>query len=392
MRFLFLVVLGYCAVLHAKPLEISVKAKSAILINAKTGAVLFEKEAYKPSFPASTTKIATALYVLGRESDLARSVSVSSESLKMKPQRGGWSSVPSYWNEWDGTKMGLQKGELLSIESLLHGLMLASGNDAANVLAEAVSGSVSDFLDGLNGYLVELGCRTTHFMNPHGLHHEEHVTSAYDLALITKRALQFPKFREIVSTLDYAKPKTNKQPQVSIRQKNALLLPTSRYFYPKAIGVKTGFTSMAQNTLVAAAQDQGRVLIAVLLGCEKREDRYLDAKRLFEAAFSEVKMKRVYFERGAAYKKMVEGAKEPLIGYLEEEAAVEFYPAEEAEVKAHLYWEIPSFPIRKDQKVGEMRFTDADSNEVARITMLAREDVKATLFFSIKEKWRSLFR
>src|SRR5690606_37302020 len=120
---------------------------------------------------------------------------------KIKPTKGDLSGIPSYWDEWDGTKMGIKIGEQFSMETLLYGLMMLSGNDAANVLAETVSGTIPRFLEELNEYMRSLGCHSTFFNNPHGLHHQEHCTTAYDLALITRRALQHPKFCEIVSTL-----------------------------------------------------------------------------------------------------------------------------------------------------------------------------------------------
>ncbi len=387
----FFVCLSCANALFSKPLQIEVQAKSAILMNADTGAVLYEKNSHSQLFPASTTKIATAIYVLEKTDDLSRVVQVSAESMKYKPSKGDWSSVPSYWHEWDGTKMGIQLGEQLSIETLLHGMLMVSGNDAANVLAEIVGGTIPQFLDNLNEYLRSLGCESTNFNNPHGLHHQEHVTTAFDMALITQRALQSPKFCEIVSKVDYQKPKTNKQPEAVIRQRNALIRPGSNFYYSKAIGIKTGFHSHSLNTLVAAAVDQGRTLIAVLLGCDTRENRYLDAKKLFEAAFQETKMRRVYFEKGAAYQKEIEGAKKPLIAFLSTEAAVEFYPAEEPDIKAYLYWEVPPFPIAKDEKVGEMRFIDEKGAVVASIPMLAKEEVKSTVLFALQEKWRALF-
>jgi len=390
MQIFLLLFLLFSSSLIARPLQIEIQAKSAIVINAETGAVLYEKNAHSQEFPASITKIATAAYVLEKIEDLSRLVAVSAESMKCKPTRGDWSSIPSWWDEWDGTKMGIQRGEVLSVEALLHGLMMVSGNDAANVLAETVSSSVPRFLEELNSFLQKLGCKGTRFNNPHGLHHREHVTTAHDMALITQKALQNPRFCKIVSCLEYVKPKTNKQQEAVIRQRNALLKPGGKFFYPKAIGVKTGFHSNAQNTLVAAATDQERTLIAVLLGCESREGRYIDAKKLFEAAFAETRMRRVYFEQGVAYQKQIEGAKQPLIAYLEREAAVEFYPAEEPEIKAYLYWEIPELPITKDQKVGEMRFTDQKGEVVAAIPMLAKESVDSTFLFAIQKKWRHL--
>src|SRR5690606_27597099 len=128
--------------------------------------------------------------------------------------------VPSYWLESDGTMMHLKVGEMVTLDALLHGMMLVSGNDAANVVAEHIEGSVPQFMDSLNEYLQSIGCKNTKYSNPHGLTHHEHWSTAYDLAVMTRKALKIPKFREIVSTLVYTKPKTNKQPQSELRLTN----------------------------------------------------------------------------------------------------------------------------------------------------------------------------
>jgi len=207
--------------------------------------------------------------------------------------------------------MGLLPGEEVSLDALLHGLMRISGYDAANALAEAVGTTVPNFVDGLNEYIWSLGCTNTQFRNPHGIHHEEHFTTAYDMFLITKRALKLPKFRQLVSNSAYNIPKTNKQDAKQVYQNNALIRQ-GKHFYPKAIGVKTGFHSVAQFTLVAAAEHAGRTLIAVLLGCKNRDDRYEDAIRLFETAFAEKPESRFFFGPRHFFTYAIEGAKNPL--------------------------------------------------------------------------------
>ena len=326
--FLILVVFS----LQARPLEVSVSAPSAILINAETGVVLFEKAAHVRAYPASTTKVATLLYILDQKRpSLSEMVTVSAESQKMKdPKRMG--EAPAYWLEIDGTRMGLLRGEVVSVEALLHGLMMVSANDAANVLAEFCSGSVAAFVEEMNGYLRELGCKETHFGNPHGLHHAEHYTTAYDLSVMARRALGIPKFREIVAKVSYVKPKTNRQPGGEIRQANPLVKP-GRHYYPKAIGMKTGFHSMAKNTLVAAAEHEGRTLVAVLLGCEKRDTRYTEATRLFEAAFAEQREKRRLLGPENVFTQDIPGAKLPLHAALTKELAIEFFPRKSPNVK-----------------------------------------------------------
>lgn len=377
--------------LAGKPLDVDVSARSAILMNADSGAILFEKHAHVPSFPASTTKIATALFILDHKMpSLDTMVTVSAECLKLKDLKNPL-SCPSHWQEIDGTKMGLVRGEILSLESLLHGLMLVSGNDAANVLGESLSGSVPNFIDEMNQYVRSLGCQNTCFKNPHGLHHPEHRTTAYDICLITKKALKIPKFREIVSKISYMKPKSNKQPLTEIKQHNPLV-KEGKHYYPKAIGVKTGFHSAAGNCLVAAAEHEGRTLIAVAFGCEKRHARYEDAVRLFETAFAEKKERKRFLGPEQIFSHDVAGSKIPLRAALAQEIAIEYYPAEEPSCKAFVHWEMTKLPIRKGQKVGEIRLVDQEGNLLQKQDLAALQEVKGTFFFVLKEKFNEIFR
>ena len=253
LAFLFLCMILFSS-LGARPLETEVSARAAILINESTGAILYEKNSKVPLEPASVTKVATALYVLDVLGEkLDQMATVSADAMQMKPQRPG--DYPSYWLEYDGTKMGIQRGEILSLEALMHGLMMKSGNDAANTIAELVSGSIPQFISELNEY-VRLGCFDTRFLNPHGLSHPEHVTTAYDLSLIMKKAFQIPKFRELISKESFVLPKTNKRPKTEITTSNPFIKPGPHY-YPKAIGGKTGFHSKAQNAFAVAAEHNG---------------------------------------------------------------------------------------------------------------------------------------
>ncbi len=379
------------ASLMSKQLEVGVEAPSAILMNADTGAVLFEKHAHVPSYPGSITKIATALYVLEQEFDLQNTATVSGECLKPRPLQNR-DHLPPYWLDSDGTMMGLKRGEVLTLESLLHGLMLVSGNDAGNVIAEWAGGSVPGFVNLMNAYLNGLGCQNTQFRNPHGLPHPEHFSTAYDMALITKRALQLPKFRKLVSTLSYTKPKTNKQAESEIRLNNSLMKPKSRHFYPKAIGVKTGYTNVGQSTLVAAAEHDGRTLIAVILGCKDKGARFEDAKRLFETAFGEQRATRRLVGPENIFTKAIEGSKSPLKASLIKPLAIEYFPSEEPKCKAALHWNAESLPIRKGQKVGEVHIQDENNLFLQKGDLIALEEVKGTFFFVLKDKIANLFR
>ncbi len=358
-----------------QPLNVHVSARSAILMNGKTGAILYEKHAHIPMHPASITKIATALYVLDeKKPNLSSLVTVSADAVKMKPANSP-PNTPPHWCVPEGTKMGLVKGETISIETLLHGLMKISGNDAANVIADSFSSSIPAFMQELNGYLRRLGCQNTQFLNPHGLHHEDHFTTAYDMCILTKRALQNEKFRQLVSHVPYEKPGTNKK---EIKQTNALLKP-GKFYYPKAIGVKTGYHSKAMHTLVAAAEDETRTLIAVLLGCEKREDRYEDAIRLFDAAFAEKKVKRVFFPSGHLFKRELKGAKRVLEASLASDLAIEYFPSEETDCRATIHWTSVILPIQKGARVGEVLIHDAKGALIEKGDLFAKDEMTRTV-------------
>jgi D-alanyl-D-alanine carboxypeptidase (penicillin-binding protein 5/6) len=376
----------------AKPLEVSVSAASAILMNADSGAILYEKNSRSSAYPASTTKIATALYILETQRlPLEKKVIVSGEALRMRPKSSERDPQP-HWLIPEGTKMGLLKGEEVSVEALLHGLMLVSGNDAANTLAEAHSGSVGQFMDEVNAYLRnEVGCVQTQFCNPHGLHWGDHFSTAYDLALVAKRALRHEQFREISTKTKYLCPKTNKRASVEIQNFNPLLKPGGRHYYSKAIGIKTGYTDAAMNNLVAAAEHEGRVLIAVVLGCKERSQRCTDVIRLFEAAFRETKIERELLNKQRIFSHDLEGASEPLRALLADDLKVEYFPSEEPQCKAVIEWEDLELPLKKGQKVGEVHVFDQNQELIQRQDLIAKEDLKATFFFSLKQRASKIF-
>jgi serine-type D-Ala-D-Ala carboxypeptidase (penicillin-binding protein 5/6) len=257
-------------------LDIDVSAEKAILINGETGKVLFEKRSAERHYPASTTKIATALFALERTGGKMDQYFVASpDALKVVTFEERMAGSP-HWNEPDGTTAGLKIGQRVSLDQLLHGLMLPSGNDAANVIAEGVGGSVPRFVGEMNLWLQEQGLSDTHFVTPHGLFHPDHVSTAADLAQVTRVALRNPQFRKIV-----------KRSRGRGYEQFNKLVTDGEYFYPGAIGVKTGNLRASGKCLVAAAERDGRQLIAVLLGCPTSDARFEDAIRLFDAAYDE---------------------------------------------------------------------------------------------------------
>lgn len=382
-------------------LKCEVSAPSAILINADTGAVLFEKNAYKQTYPASTTKIATALYALySKGSFLDEIVTASHESVAaVSPvQRRSSGKHPSHRLEFGGSHMNLKVGEALPLKSLLYGLLVCSGNDAANAISMHVSGSVPTFMADLNRYLKSIGCKNTHFTNPHGLPDPFHVTTAYDLALMTSHALRFPIFKQIVKTTRYTRPKSNKQDETSLFQSNALLKP-GKFYYPHAIGVKTGYTASAGSNLVAAAENEGRRVIAVALNCEDSGQRYRSCIAMFEAAFNEQKMDRKLFAKETdTFRKQVLGGKVPLQAHLLNDVIIDYYPSEEPSLQAGLIWYDMTLPIRNGDIVGEIKITSLEGKILRVDPIFAKDEVLPTvshqtrLYLSLAKSWVTLHK
>lgn len=381
--------LALCSAVQAGSLKVEVSAKAAILLNAETGAVLYEKNAHQPLYPASITKVATALYALEKKgyalSDrvVASFDAVSAVSPQVK--RASTSKHPLYRLEFGGSSMGLKVGEAFSFGMLFYGLMLSSGNDAANVIAEYVSGSVEQFVEELNAYIRSKGCTGTHFVAPHGLHHVDHKSTAHDMAILAREALRIPFFRTVVKTVSCPRPASNLQPESTLHQHNALIKPGSPFYYPKAIGVKTGYTSAAGYTLVAAAEDPQRKLIAVLLGCEKLDQRYRDAIALFDAAYNEPQAERTLFSKNFdSFTTQIRGGKKPLQAVLLEDLVVKYYPSECQEMISKVTWEQTPLPIQKDARVGEVCICFKDGRILARAPLFALSDVHPKLSYLLE--------
>lgn len=376
--------------LSASQLNLEVSAHSAILMNAQTGAILFEKNSRQVLPPASITKVATAWYALKTNGErLDEIISARQEaiaSVKEEAIRRSNYTLPPWWVEMGSSHIGIKRGEELSLRDLLYGMMLRSGNDAANVIAQYVGGSIPNFMEELNEELKRLGFQDTHFKNPHGLHHPKHVTTAYEMAQLTRMALQDPVFREIVRTVRYTRPQTNKNASTIMVQTNQLL-KSGKHYYPKAIGVKTGYHSIAQNNLIAAAEYNGRVLIAVLMKCKERSDTFVDARRLFEAAFNQPKVERTLIQKGAQkYVLNLEGAAKPVKSRTEEEVKIQFYPAEQPVIKCRLCWDEDVItPIKKGRRIGELRLVDNNEKVLKRIPLYADEDVKSGWILWMKQ-------
>ena len=254
--------------------DIKTNSPSCILMDAKTGEILYAKNAYETRYPASTTKLMTAILTM-ENCELTDVATVSHNAIYSIPV--GYSHA------------NLQEGEELTIEQLLNVLLVPSANDAAIVLAEHIAGSEEAFCEMMNQKAKEIGCLNTNFVNPNGIHNKEHISTAYDLALIGKYAMQFSDIMRIAMVKQYTLPKTNKYDKENriFNATNALINNESlnKYYYPYATGLKTGYTDSSGSCIVSTARKGDMELIAVVLKSDSIADRYEDCETLFDYGF-----------------------------------------------------------------------------------------------------------
>ena len=271
---LFAAVLLATPALAATAPEHPVAAKGAILYELNTDTVLLEQDADARLYPASTTKLMPALVAMeyGNPEDIITVPAAAVDGLFEL-----------------GSASYLLAGEEISFMDLMEYMLIASGNDAANAMAIHISGSISAFADLMNNRAQELGCTNTHFVNPHGLHDEEHYTSARDLLRIAKAAMENPTIAEIVAKDEVVLPITNKHPQTTTKYTTNYLISrksTREYYYEGAIGIKTGTTTPAGLCLVAACVKGDYTYYTVVLGAEKGENgernQFIETAKLFD--------------------------------------------------------------------------------------------------------------
>lgn len=251
--------------------ELTLTAESAILMDATTGKILYEKNSRTKQYPASITKLMTILLALEHGS-LEDEITFSHDAV--------FSIEPG------SAHTAIQEGEILTLEQVLYGIMLRSANECANAAAEYVDGSMEKFAEHMTARAKELGCENTNFVNANGLFDENHYTTAYDMALIAQELLKNETYRSMMSNTYYLIPPTNKQPEERpLHGQHQMLNENSLYYYEPAEGGKTGYTVEAQNTLVTYAKQGDTELIAVVLKCNGAQ-HYVDTKTLFEYGFA----------------------------------------------------------------------------------------------------------
>jgi len=245
-------------------------AEGAIVMEASTGLVLYEKNINETYYPASITKIMTALIAL-ENCNLSEVITFSKNAI--------------FDVELDSSRIGIDVGEQLTLQQCLYGILLESANEVCYAVAEHVGGSIEGFAAMMNERAKELGCKNTNFVNPHGLPDENHYTTPYDMALITREAMKNETFRKIFGTRTYTIPPTNIQTESRPLNNHHKFVLNQEYYYEDCIGGKTGYTSVARYTLVSVAKRGDLELICVVMRDDSNAHQYNDTAELFDFGF-----------------------------------------------------------------------------------------------------------
>jgi len=246
-------------------------AKSAVVIDARTGVVIYGKNIHEKLYPASITKLMTVLLALEYADGVYE-------------ERVEFSYDAVYSLPYDSSNIAMDSGESLSFEHALYAIMLASANEVANAVAEHIAGSMDEFAALMTERAAELGAVNTKFANPHGLHDDGHYTTAYDMALIMRECIKHPFFLTLISTEYYEIPPTEKQSEIRGMTNSNRMIRQGDYFHPDVIGGKTGFTTPAGHTLVTYAERGGTEIITAVMKSEKNV-MYTDTAKLIEYGF-----------------------------------------------------------------------------------------------------------
>ena len=371
-----------------------VDAEAVYFINLDTGKVIYEKDADKKVYPASTTKIMTALLALENIPDL----DTPQIELKLYIQ-----------NALSGTGAslaGILRGETFTPRELLYAALLPSGNEAAMMLGDYVGdGSLDYFAEMMNEKAAELGAVNTHFVNASGMHDDDHYTTAYDMYLITMAALENETFREIVSTNYYYAGEDQNGNPLHWNTTNFLISPGSTYYYPYATGVKTGTTDEAGRCLVSTAEKDGYHYLMVMMGApqydsngEKLEENMVFKQTIefYDWAFSSFSNKTLIEKDvgvGEVPLKLARGGKDYLL-IKSGEVFTDLLPNEIEASSITMELDLPAVvnaPIKEGDQVGTIRLMLA-GEEIGSVPAVAAEDVDASLIATLIGQFKRLFR
>ena len=363
-----------------------IRAKAALLVEAETGTILYDKNCHDELSIASTTKIMSALLVFEAidrgELRLDQSITATASALRGLPE--------------DGSTADIVEGETLTVEQLLYCMLVISANETCNILGEAVAGSVEGFVERMNQRAQELGCQNTHFANTTGLTQSGHYSSAYDLYLITCQAMQYDEFMTMVNTKSYEIPPTNKTEEERVLHSTNALISNWRlagYLYSGAQGIKTGSTDAAGQCLVSSAVRGSRTLISVVLGAERVEkengsgyivESFTETARLFDWGFDNFSAQQVLDKN--------ELVQEVQVSLSKEVGSVAVHPAEDASAMLPKDIDISALtrtitldndpalaPIAAGDRLGEITVS-YNGTDYVTVPLLAVADVSASRF------------
>jgi D-alanyl-D-alanine carboxypeptidase (penicillin-binding protein 5/6) len=330
--------------------NLNLYGESYILLDSNTGRVLYEKNAHKKMPMASTTKIMTALIAL-ENGNLDDKITIGNESVGI-----------------EGSSIYLCEGEVISLRDMLYGLMLRSGNDSAVAIASYIGKSTEDFVRLMNQKAKSIGAMNTNFTNPHGLHHELHYSTAYDMAIITKEAFKYEEFENIVGSKSYV---ANRENNNYYYNKNKTL-----WEYEGGDGVKTGYTMKSGRCLVSSANRNGMRLIAISLNAR---DWFNDNYKLLDYGFEKYKSTLIYDSDQFIKKINVINGDKEYVNLVTEKSY--FYPLKEGErQKIKIDLEIPHIieaPIDKGTKIGYI-YTYLNGQLVDKSNLIAKSYIKET--------------
>ncbi len=355
-------------------------SKAALLVDANTGAVVYALNEHQELYPASTTKIMTALLVLE---------AVDEGKLSMSDELTASRAAMTTDLSEDGSTANIKEGEIMTVEEYLTCMLVVSANEACNVLAEAVSGSVEAFVDAMNAKAEELGCKNTHFVNTSGLHDSQHYTSAWDLYLITAEALKYDAFMRICDTATATIPATNLSDARTLHTSNYLIGAwwSRGYLYDDAHGIKTGSTSQAGHCLVSSATRGSLSFISVVLGSDRvtlddgeiRTYSFYDTRLLFDWAFDNFSYQTVLTADELIQDVGVALSKTDRVSVHPAEDVELLLPngTDPADLERNLDLQDPvDAPVSQGQTLGTMTLS-LDGQDLATVDLLAMADVEA---------------
>ncbi|MEG1846121.1 MAG: D-alanyl-D-alanine carboxypeptidase family protein [Oscillospiraceae bacterium] len=374
--------------------ELDAMADIVLLMSLDDGSIIFDKNADKITAPASLTKITTAILTLEHCKNLDEMVTVKKYCI-------------TELNGTGSSMAGLLPDEQISVRNLLYCMLVHSANEAANILADYVAGSIDAFIPMMNDLSVRLGCTNTQYVNAHGLDAEGHYSTAKDLAIITKYALSLPNFLEICSTVRYVLPATNKSPARNIVTTNQMQNPSFKGYYCDYIqGIKTGTTDNAGKCVISKASKDGYNYLAIVMGApyiDINNDTFIDnvafvdCKKMLDWTFKNIKLKKIadptQIAKVSAVKRAWGVDHIRLVPEKEVSALVPVGTNENSVQMQIIEAETPSVvkaPIKKGDILGKAKILYAET-EIATINLVAAEDIKVSGILLVFDFLKNVF-